>query len=280
MLRNMIQNLENFYRELEFLGKSSKTVETYQFSLKYFRSFCHRNRIKYKELDYRQAKAYRNFLAEKGLSPNTINGCLSALKTFYDFLVDEEIINRNPVNTAKLRVKIPETLPEFLTEDEKNKIMNYFSNQSEHVRLAFMLMLSAGLRIGECASLKPRDVFIRDNAYLVHVRGGKGAKERLAPIVDRETALEVAEYAEKNKDNKTLFGLAFHTFGYHARRCRNTTGIHFHPHRLRHTFATELLQGGVPIDVVQEALGHASIKTTRTYAKTSPMEIIKLATHL
>jgi integrase/recombinase XerC/integrase/recombinase XerD len=88
------------------------------------------------------------------------------------------------------------------------------------------------------------------------------------------------EFAKSVKDRSSLFGLAFDSLEYHARKCRLTTGVDFHPHRLRHTFATELLQRGVPIDVVQEALGHASIKTTRTYAKTSPMEIIKLATHI
>lgn len=272
--------LDKFYMEMEFLGKSPKTIESYKFALKLFKSFCRENKLNFIELDLKQAKAFRNFLSVYGLKPNTINLCLSALKTFYEYLVDEEIISRNPVNTSKLRVKIPDTLPSFLTEYEKSKVIGYFEKQPDHVRLAFMLMLTAGLRIGECAALQTHDVFTQGNAYLVHVRHGKGAKERLAPITDKKTAIEVMEFAKGVKDRSSLFGLAFDSLEYHARKCRLTTGVDFHPHRLRHTFATELLQRGVPIDVVQEALGHASIKTTRTYAKTSPMEIIKLATHI
>ncbi len=274
------RKLDYFYMEMEFAGKSPKTVDTYKFAMRHFKNFCRINKVKFEELTLKQGKVFRNYLAQQELKPNTINLCISALRTFYDYLVDEEIILRNPVNTAKLRVKIPETLPGFLTEREKMIVLNYFNDQPKHVRLAFMLMLSAGLRIGECASLQPRDIFVQDSAFLVYVRGGKGAKERLAPITDRETAFEIVNWAEENKYNEILFGLAFHTLEYHARKCRLTTGIDFHPHRLRHTFATELLRKGIAIDVVQEALGHASIKTTRTYAKTSPTEVIKLATHL
>ena len=275
------RKLDYFYMEMEYLGKSQRTIESYKTSLKYFKKFCSIYKINFLELDLKGAKQFRNFLSEYGLKPNTINLCLSAVKTFYEYLVDEELILRNPINTSKLRVKIPDTLPGFLTEYEKKKVLDYFDSQPEHVRLAFMLMLTAGLRLGECASLQTHDVFTRGNAYLVHVRHGKGAKERLAPITDRKTALEIMDFARRvSQTRQNLFGLAFFTLEYHARKCRLATGVDFHVHRLRHTFATELLQKGVPIDVVQEALGHASIKTTRTYAKTSPLEIIKLATHI
>ena len=265
---------------MEFMGKSLRTIETYKFAMIKFKAFCRVNKIKYRELDQNQANAFRNFLAMDELKPNTINMCISALKTFYDYLVDEDIVSWNPVNTSKLRVKIADPLPGFLTEEEKTRVLAYFDGQPEHVRLAFRLMLAAGLRVGECANLQPQDVFIRNNAYLVHVRAGKGAKDRLAPITDRDTALEVMDLALKHRDRQSLFGLAFFTLEYHARKCRLATGVDFHTHRLRHTFATELLLKGVPIDVVQEALGHVNINTTRNYARTAPSEIMKLGTHV
>jgi site-specific recombinase XerD len=272
--------LDKFYMEMEYRGKSEQSIKSYKSEMKLFKSFCREYKVNFIELDLKQAKAFRNYLSEYGLKPNTINRCLSTLKAFYEYLVDEEIISRNPVNTSKLRVKVPDTLPSFLTECEKSKVIRYFEKQPDNIRLAFMLMLTAGLRIGECAALKTQDVFIQGNAYLVHVRHGKGAKERLAPITDKKTAIEVMEFAKSVKDRSSLFGLTLESLGYQAQKCRLVTGVKFHSHRLRHTFATELLHSGVPIDVVQEALGHASIKTTRTYAKTSPTEIIKLATHI
>lgn len=131
----MERKLYYFYREMEFMGKSLRTIETYKFAMIKFKAFCRVNKIKYRELDQKQARAFRNFLAQDELKPNTINMCISALKTFYDYLVDEGIVNWNPVNTSKLRVKIADPLPGFLTEDEKSKVMTYFDSQPEHVRL-------------------------------------------------------------------------------------------------------------------------------------------------
>lgn len=154
---------------------------------------------------------------------------LVRVKNFLWIFSYEEIILLNPVKTSKLKVKIPETLPGFLTEYEKNIVLSYFEGQPEHVRLAFMLMLAAGLRIGECAALKTHDVFTRGNAYLVHVRHGKSAKERLAPITDRNTALEIMDFAQRAaKIRQSLFGLALFSLEYHARKCRLNTGVDFH----------------------------------------------------
>ena len=101
----------------------------------------------------------------------------------------------------------------------------------------------------------------------------------LAPITDRETALDLAAYAGGRLGQASLFGLTSVGLQKEANACAQVTGVEFHSHRCRHTFATELLRRGVPIDVVQEALGHACIETIRVYARTAPAAIMALGVH-
>ena len=108
---------------------------------------------------------------------------------------------------------------------------------------------------------------------------GKGAKDRLAPVTDRDTALDLAAYAKSRVGRATLFGLSAADLQKAASACAYDTGVEFHSHLCRHTFATELLRRGVPIDVVQEALGHACIETTRVYARTAPAALMALGAH-
>lgn len=144
---------------------------------------------------------------------------------------------------------------------------------------SLVLRLDAEAGLEELVALGPGDLLVRGNAYLLHVRLGKGAKGRLAPVVDREVAFELARYTRDRIEADTLFGVTATFLANYARRCGEETGIPFHAHRCRHTFATELLRSGVALDVVQEALGHADIDTTRTYARTAPQALLRLGFH-
>ncbi|MBE0467620.1 MAG: tyrosine-type recombinase/integrase, partial [Candidatus Desulforudis sp.] len=242
--------------------------------------FCAERNLDPFRLTGPQARDFRNLLVGRGLGPSTVNASLSHLKKFYAYLVDEGFLTGNPVIRRRLRVREPDRLPRFLPPDEKQKILAWFRDHAPRdVALAFRTMFASGLRLGECAALRPEDLLVRGNAYLLHVRLGKGAKGRLAPVVDRNTALDLLHLAQERSPGKTLFGLSATVLAGHARACAAATGIDFHAHRCRHTFATELLRRGVPLDVVQEALGHADINTTRTYARTAPQALMELGRH-
>ncbi len=156
-------------------------------------------------------------------SPGPTPQASRALKKFYEYLVDESLLTGNPV-IRRLRVREPDRLPRFLTPEEKEKVLAWFRDHAPpNVALAFHTLFASGLRLGECVALRPGDLLVRDNAYLLHVRLGKGAKGRLAPVVDRRTAFALAEFAPRRQGAERLFGVALYTLEWHARNCRLDT---------------------------------------------------------
>lgn len=225
-----------------------------------------------------QIKAFRNRLVEGGLKPKTVNAVLSALKSFYDYLVEEGELKNNPVDTSRLRIKEGQPLPGFMSKDELAVFLQWLSKTPAHVALAFRTLLATGLRLSEAAGLTPADIILMDNkGCVLRVRHGKGDKERYVPVLDAGVAGELLRFKAKRLDNRPLFALSTHSFKSWARKCRLETGLNFHTHRCRHTVGTQLLQKGIPIDKVQEVLGHADISTTRRYAKTAREAIMDLA---
>jgi len=268
--------VEGFLKDLELGGKSRKTTEAYSFHLDKFRAFCEERGLDYRVVNGRETKAFRNWLAEKGLRPASINAILAACKSFYDFLLDEEIVRGNPFANSRLRLKEPDRKPDFLTEEELEKVEDAMRRLPEHIRLAFRTMLWTGLRVSEIASLTGEDV-IKENAKLfLRVRSGKGNKERIVPVLDADLAKELLRLS-KDRGKGLLFGVTDGTLKDYAHKIKKASGVHFHSHRLRHTLATRLLAKGIPIDIVQKVLGHESISTTRRYAETLPEKVKELA---
>ena len=265
-----------FVRDLELGGKSGKTIEAYSFHLAKFLSFCRERELDYRLINGKETKAFRNWLAEKGLSASSVNAILAACKSFYDFLLDEEIVKGNPFANSRLRLKEPDRKPAFLTEEEMIKIEEAMKKLPSHIRLAFETMLWTGLRVSEVASLTGDDVIEEEGKVFLRVRAGKGQKERLVPVMDKEIAIELLKLS-KDKGKASLFGVTDGTLKDYAHKVKKASGVHFHSHRLRHTLATRLLAKGIPIDVVQRVLGHESISTTRRYAETLPEKVKELA---
>jgi site-specific recombinase XerD len=268
-----------FLKDLELSGKSRKTLEAYYFHLDKFLSFCEEKGLDYRLVNGKESKSFRNWLAEKGLSPASVNAVLSACKSFYDFLLDEGLVKGNPFVSRKLRVKEPERKPAFLTEEELERVREAIERLPKHVRLAFETMLWTGLRVSEVASLTGEDVIEEEGKVFLRVRSGKGQKERLVPVIDKDIAWELLRLS-KEKGKELLFGVKAGTLKYYAYKVKKVSGVDFYSHRLRHTLATRLLAKGVAIDVVQKVLGHASINTTRRYAETLPEKIRELAVNI
>jgi integrase/recombinase XerC/integrase/recombinase XerD len=273
--------IKAFFRDLEFSGKSRKTLEAYYFHLEKFFSFCKERGLDYRAFNGKESKAFRNWLAEKGLSPASVNAVLSACKSFYDFLLDEELVKGNPFVSRKLRVKEPDREPAFLSEEELKRVKKAMEKLPEHIKLAFETMLWTGLRVSEVASLTPEDVIEENERIFLKVRSGKGQKERLVPVTDRDVGRELLRLSLKGGKGKgKLFGVTAGTLKDYAYKLKKASGIDFRSHRLRHTFATRLLAQGVGIDVVQKVLGHSSINTTRRYAETLPEKVKELAVNI
>ena len=227
------------------------------------------------------ARLLRDFvyhLKDLGLSPASIRRSISALRTYYRFLLADGIVVRDPTE----RLETPKkwrTLPEVLTVPEIQRLLAaptideplYFRD-----RALLELAYGAGLRVSEWIGLGVRDLVLEEGLVRVF---GKGSKERLVPI-GRQAIGAVAIYVrelrprlEKGEGKGILFlnarGEPLSRMGAWKilRKYVDKAGIEktVTPHTLRHSFATHLLEGGADLRAVQEMLGHADISTTQIY---------------
>jgi len=265
------EKVEEYLTELKLTGKSHNTIAAYEFHLSKFVAWCEERGVDYTTVNGKETKAFRNYLAQQGLAPRTINAIIAALKSFYDFLVEEEVVKGNPVIPRRLRVIEERRQPDFLSQREVEKVLAALNELPSHINLAFRTMLSTGLRVSEVANLKGEDVLQENGAVFLRVRQGKGKKERIVPVTDPDVGRQLLNLPPQG------FGVTTGTLKAYAHEIKKKTGIDFHSHRLRHTFATRLLGQGVPLDVVQKVLGHSNISTTRRYAETLPEAVTKLA---
>jgi integrase/recombinase XerD len=230
------------------------------------------------EIGARMLREFVYHLKDLGLSPASIRRNVSAVRTYFKFMLGEGFVVRDPSE----RLETPKrwrTLPEVLGIEEIEKLL---AAPSLDEPLAFrdraMLELAygAGLRVSEWISLGVRDVMLPDHVVRVF---GKGAKERLVPIGRRAIGAiaiylrELRPKLEKGEGKGRLFlnsrGRPLSRMGAWKilRKYVDQVGITkpVSPHTLRHSFATHLLEGGADLRAVQEMLGHVDISTTQIY---------------
>ena len=211
------------------------------------------------------------------VNSRTIAKAVSALRSFFRFLMDEGLINDNPAELLE-RPKNRSTLPEVM---DKNTIeglldkINLDKPKGQRDRCLFELIYSAGLRVSEAAALNIKDINIAERIAKVR---GKGNKERVV-IFGNDAASQLKQYlsftrpklAGKVNKSSALFlsrmGKRISRKGIWKNYAKYATiaGTSSHVHTLRHSFATSLLVGGADLRTVQELLGHADLSTTQIY---------------
>ena len=223
-------------------------------------------------------EAHVTALSEVGLAPASVERAVSAIKGFHRFMVAEQITANHPTADVPLPTK-PRHLPQVLTREQVAALLDQpFPDTAAGQRDRAMLevLYGCGLRVSELVGLDQRNVLLEDELLRVF---GKGSKERLVPILG--SAYEAlsdylshwrGELASARKPVPAVFlnqrggrisRQSAHTI---VERWGRYAGIEaLHPHTLRHSFATHLLEGGADLRIVQELLGHASISTTQLY---------------
>lgn len=271
----MYKQIENFIEDYKHKGMAENTTTTYEIHLRHFYSYLNQNNMDYRTIKPKDIKKYTAASTYTGDANSTINVRLSAVKSFYDYQIDEEITEHNPITKSVfLRGRTTKTKP--LTPDEKSMILTYMESKDQHIKLGFKVLFCTGLRVSELANLKKEDVQIINNRVVLHVVHGKREGERYVPVFDVETAEQLINYtAEQIID--PLFKVKKRTFQYHANQAGKYLGIPFSVHQTRHTFATEKLQEGIRLDILQKVLGHKDISTTMLYARTMDADIINSA---
>ena len=225
-----------------------------------------------------QSHQIRRYIAQlhgQGLSGRSLARVLSAWRGFYHFLMREHGYAANPC--VGLRApKSPKTLPDALSPDEAVHLMEMTTDTPFAVRdkAMFELLYSSGLRLAELVNLDPLDLDFADASVRVT---GKGNKTRIVPLGSHAVSALQAWLAIRdrlaNVDETAIFvgkngkRIAHRTVQHQLRQWGLKQGIasNVHPHLLRHSFATHVLQSSGDLRAVQEMLGHASISTTQVY---------------
>ena len=215
--------------------------------------------------------------SKKGLEASSLFRKIEALRSFYFFQAAERRVDVNPA--AELRSpRRPARLPEVLTAEEVGRLLAApagVSYEALRVRVMLELLYATGMRVSELLALKAEYVNLQDGWVRVL---GKGSKERLIPVHERALAL-LKQFLQTRQRR---FPHAVDAEIFLNRRGRRLSRVQFwrdlqvlakrvglegrvHPHVLRHTFATHLLQGGADLRSLQEMLGHSSLSTTQIY---------------
>ena len=260
-------------------GASPRTNEAYGRDLARFATYAvSRGAVGPADVTARLLREYVYHLKDLGLAPASIRRNVSALRTYFKFLLGEGRITHDPSE----RLESPKrwrTLPEVLTVAEVDKLLASPTLDDPLVfrdRALLELAYGAGLRVSEWISIGVRDVMFDEGLVRVF---GKGSKERLVPIGRRAIgalASYVRELRPRLEHGEGRGALFLNARGQPLTRmgawkilqkyvARAGIEKHVSPHTLRHSFATHLLEGGADLRAVQEMLGHADISTTQIY---------------
>ncbi len=268
--------LASFIRHLKDERRlSPHTLKAYQRDLNTFLAFCGRGTIELAKLN---SFAVRDFAAEchrKGLNPRSIARRLSAVRRFLAYLVQEHILTANPA--ASVRAPKPaRRLPATLDADQVAGLLALQGDDLFSVRDRAMLELfySSGLRLSELVGLGLAELDLTDRTVRIT---GKGDKTRIVPVgryavAALEAWIEVRAAIAAGDENALFVSrrgtrLAGRSVQARLKQWakRWGAGLPIHPHILRHSFATHLLEASGDLRAVQELLGHASISTTQIY---------------
>ena len=240
-------------------------------------------------VDKHVLRDYISWLLDQGVVKASIARKLSAIRSFYRYLMREEILSANPLKKAS-SPKLDKRLPFFLTVEETVRLLeapDLATPQGQRDRALLELLYAAGLRISELVSLDLEQVNLDTNEIRVR---GKGSKERMT-LIGEPAARALTAYLSRSRPElsgkKRSNALFLNRYGGRlpARRIQKilkkyvrSTNINkrVHPHLLRHTFATHLLDGGADLRVVQELLGHAQLSSTQIYTHVSKSQARKI----
>lgn len=273
-----IDPFETWLRHLELDRHLSEyTLRNYRSDIQNFLRAGYRN---YLVADRQQIRDYLLELHDRGQAPSSLRRILSTLKTFYAWLREENYIPMSPLSLSNGLPKAPKRLPKVLTQEEALRLVESprgSSFEGKRDRALLEVLYSTGIRLSETYGLDVADVDYNDRTMLVF---GKGKKERIvlfggaahralsdymagrARIVkEGENALFLSR--DGGRMSKTSIGARVRLWG------RVSLGRRIHPHVLRHSFATHLLDGGADIRVVQHLMGHESPSTTTIYLHVS-----------
>jgi len=277
------------YLEVE-RNASGYTVRNYRADLLGFFSFLSEQGISsLNEVDKNMLRDYLWRLMRDGFARSSIARKLSAVRSFYRYLQREDLVDVSPVANIS-SPKLDRRLPSFLTQEEIVRIIeapDVRTPAGQRDRALLELLYAAGMRVSELVSLDLDRINLETREIRVW---GKGSKERMV-LMGEPAARALTAYLERGRSellgergtsavflNRCGGRLTVRSVQSIVQEYANGVGVDkkVHPHMLRHTFATHLLDGGADLRVVQELLGHASLSSTQIYTHVSKIQAKKV----
>ncbi len=272
---------KRFLKYLETQKKySSHTLDSYNTDLSGFYQFCFENDFISSEneiiSDYKIIRKWVVYLSSENMSARTINRKLSALRSFYNYLLKNGLVEQNPLLKISY-LKTEKKLPEFMPGDKMNLLLDspVFEDDFEGIRSRLMIemLFGTGMRRAELINLRLENVDLHKQNLKVT---GKRNKQRIIPFPERMTDLITEYLHERNRfqtehsyffitnSGKQLYpNLVYRTV--HKYIALISTQKKKSPHTLRHSYATAMLNNGADINAIKELLGHANLSATQVY---------------
>ena len=269
------QELKVFLQYLHIQKRASPhTLSSYQRDLKQLTSYCTNKDLVFwadvLPVDIRNFIAHRH---RKGISSKSLQRELSAIRSFYNYLLKQHILESNPATHVKAP-KQARKLPKLLDVDQLNGLLEKAPDSILEVRdlAMFELFYSSGLRLSELTAINIEDIDLTDGS--LRVQSGKGGKQRELPV-GRKAIIALKKWLDFRSTSNTMALFTSkkgNRLGHRSIQLRldkwcKKTGLaeHVHPHMLRHSFASHLLESSQDIRAVQELLGHSNISSTQIY---------------
>lgn len=272
-------------------GSSNNTIQSYKTDLMDLVAFISKNHLAVEAVSLDQLRAYVSELStRRSLKPKSISRKISAIRQFFSFLMQEHMIKENPSLDLEIP-KTPKNIPVVFAEDEVEKLLDECLKDKTPAGLRNLamveLMYASGMRVSELVSLKISQLALINRQDLPPhiVITGKGNKERIVAINEKSIEalkqyLATLDKFKKDKSSPWLFPSLNATgghvtrqyFGKVLKKLAFKAGLNFEkisPHKIRHSFATHLLNNGANLRVIQELLGHRKIGTTQIYTHVS-----------
>jgi len=271
--------LRDFDADLRLRAAAEKTRRAYGGDLAHFAQWCAGRSLSPVEVDARVLRRYAAQRSQEGLSPASLARTVASLRSFYRMLREHGLVASNPAELLTLP-KRPRSLPHVLRPQELGQLLDRIPQTTPlelRDRAMLELAYACGLRAEELVTLTTDSVDFDAEQLRIE---GKGSKTRLVPVGEPALRaltryLERARPALAHDDERALLlsksGRPLSTSDVRRRlriwSTRAGLGGAVHPHALRHSFATHLLNGGADLRAIQELLGHSSISTTQVYTQ-------------
>ncbi len=271
----MLAEIEAFVKWVRRRNPGARTWRDYGYDLKQFAALV--GDLPPHDVTFHDVDRFIAAQVMHGFKPATVNRRLAAVESFYAFLSDEDPTLVCPVLPHRHGLQEPRRLPRPVRDPELARFFAVIDDVRD--RAMFILMLRCGLRISEVAELCLADLYLQETPPRLVARG-KGAKERsvyLSPQAEQALRAYLSSRPAAPSDfvflSYQLAGLS--TTAIHKRlvRYRSQAGVQLSAHRLRHSFANDLVRADVPVTTIQKLLGHSWLETTQIYVAANDRQV-------